>query len=478
MKQKFLLISLLSLFLLSACNNNVDQELIEQTADEPEKTELNQVGIPAGTIDLSLSDAAMVAQLYRNKDKATRGEINKSVKNVIPIPDKDGNPAIYAVNFEDGYLLISATKLLPPVLGEVDHGTYDPRHKGETGEEIIISELIETIEYKRATCNAEENEYRTSWYPYLESTDPRSNIKTRAMDDDEYWDALNYWYGLYDTSDSDKCKVFQFCLEGDTELLSERDRNYIYETYFYDQDPWWNTDYKWQNTAYIVVESYENNTSVGPLLGTTWNTSPPFSSYPYTTQLDPVTVAVGQIMRFFEYPSYFKWSSMPDYGSVNTQATKETQDFLQTLHNEIFCQKYEYIYDRLWKADSILTNYGYGVKKIKHNLSEVISQVSVRKKPILSKGINKQTEASHVWVVDGKRSSHYGTTYKLYFLDPDYYPNFVYREEELQLESATGGSYLSFHFNWCWGGKNNGWYIDSSRFVEYTSNRNDLIINR
>lgn len=297
------------------------------------------------------------------------------------------------------------------------------------------------------------------------------------MDDDEYWNALDSWYYRYDTSDPDKCRIFKFSNGSDPDILSERDWNYIYNSYLYDQDPWWNTDYKWENTAYIVMESYENNSTVGPLLGTIWSNDYPFKPSVHT-YLAPVTVAVGQIMRFFEYPSYFQWSSMPDYGSIDTQATKATQDFLATLNNEIFGQKDNGIYDAVWKADSILTNYGYKVRKIKHDLSEVISQVSVRKRPVFSKGTNKQTGMISVWVVDGERFSHYGTAYKLYFLDPDYYPNFVYREEELQLESATERASVSFHFNWGWGGDKNGWYIDSSTLIDCQSDRNDLIINR
>lgn len=471
MKQKFLLISLLSLFLLSACNNNVDQELIEQTADEPEKTELNQVGIPAGTIDLSLSDAAMVAQLYRNKDKATRGEINKSVKNVVPIHDKNGNPAIYAVNFEDGYLLISATKLLPPVLGEVDHGTYDPRHKGETGEDIIISELIETIEYKRATCNAEENEYRTSWYPYLESIDPRSNIKTRAMDDNEYWNALDSWYGNYDTSDRDRCRVFLF--NGGSDLISEDDWNYIYESYLYDQDPWCNTDYKWENTAYIVMESYDETTTVEPLVGTKWDQEGDFNITGYQ-YLGCVTVAVGQIMRFFEHPSYFNWNAMPTTGY---QATPATAEFLATLRNKII-GPIEDSGSSISKAKSVLEDYGYNVKQVNHSLGDIISQIKYKRKPVYARGINKVTSKGHAWVIDGIKSSHFGTTFKLYYLDPDYYPNFVYREEELQLSVSNGSVSTYLHMNWGRNGSKDGWYADTNPAIKYTSDRKELIINK
>lgn len=479
MRNFYLLSSLLSIFLLSACNNNVDQELIEQTADEPEKTELNQVGIPAGTIDLSLSDAVMVAQLYRNKDKATRGEINKSVKNVVPIPGKDGNPAIYAVNFEDGYLLISATKLLPPVLGEVDHGTYDPSHKGETGEEVIISELIETIEYKRANCKAEENEYRTSWYPYLESTDPGSNIKTRAMDDNEYWNALDSWYGNYDTSDRDRCRVFLF--NGGSDLISEDDWNYIYESYLYDQDPWWNTDYKWENTAYIVMENYDETVTVGPLVGTNWYPYQPFNTTGFN-DLGCATIAVGQIMRFFEYPTTFNWGLMPTGVSITSQATPATKDFLSTLRNKLIGPVNQTNVS-IDKAKSVLEDYGYNVRKTNHSPSEILYQIRYKKKPVYARGVSKTTSEGHAWVIDGIRDSHYGTTFKLYYLDPDYYPNFVYREEVLQLSGSNGRQSTYFHMNWGNVSNKDGWYSDdtintsSNSEINYSHDRKELIIN-
>ncbi|MCM1504154.1 MAG: hypothetical protein NC127_03035, partial [Muribaculum sp.] len=48
--------------------------------------------------ELSSSDAVKVARLYCNGNSESRTTPDMTVKNVVTIPDSDGNPAIYAVN--------------------------------------------------------------------------------------------------------------------------------------------------------------------------------------------------------------------------------------------------------------------------------------------------------------------------------------------------------------------------------------------
>ena len=74
--------------------------------------------------DLSAGDAAAVARIFRNGNRPTRAGSDAVVRNVVTIRDAAGRPAIYAVNLQEGYLLISATKRCYPILAQIDRGTF------------------------------------------------------------------------------------------------------------------------------------------------------------------------------------------------------------------------------------------------------------------------------------------------------------------------------------------------------------------
>lgn len=98
---------------VNTCKTNTKYIKIEAT-----------VGIPKNVNTLTELDAATVAKLFMEKQCKTRSESLKAIKNVVTISDEFGKPAIYAVNFEDGYIWISATKKLSPILAAVEHGTF------------------------------------------------------------------------------------------------------------------------------------------------------------------------------------------------------------------------------------------------------------------------------------------------------------------------------------------------------------------
>ena len=73
--------------------------------------------------DLSAGDAAAVARIFRNGNRPTRAGSDAVVRNVVTIRDAAGRPAIYAVNLQEGYLLISATKRCYPILAQIENGS-------------------------------------------------------------------------------------------------------------------------------------------------------------------------------------------------------------------------------------------------------------------------------------------------------------------------------------------------------------------
>ena len=61
----------------------------------------------------------------------------------MTIRDAAGRPAIYAVNLQEGYLLISATKRCYPILAQIDRGTFT-LDREPSGLDVVLQEMTET----------------------------------------------------------------------------------------------------------------------------------------------------------------------------------------------------------------------------------------------------------------------------------------------------------------------------------------------
>ena len=131
----------------------------------------------------SLPAPAAVARIFRNGNRPTRAGSGAVVRNVVTIRDAAGRPAIYAVNLQEGYLLVSATKRCYPILAQIDRGTFT-LDREPSGLDVVLQEMTETIEAARDS--AAVFDCRSAWLPYEERTRPE-RVQTR-MTDDEFYD--------------------------------------------------------------------------------------------------------------------------------------------------------------------------------------------------------------------------------------------------------------------------------------------------
>lgn len=84
---------------------------------------------------LSKEDAMSVAAIFADANLTRSG--SRQVRNVVAINDETGNPLMYAVNFDEGYILVSATRKYFPVLAEVESGNFDTETTG-TGADLFF----------------------------------------------------------------------------------------------------------------------------------------------------------------------------------------------------------------------------------------------------------------------------------------------------------------------------------------------------
>lgn len=416
-------------------------------------------------LDLSSEDAARVAKKFYSDKVATRADTEICVKNVVPITDETGEPAIYAVNLQDGYLLISATKSYYPILAQVDHGTFSPNDKEITGQDVVIQEYLDDI--KAAKDSLYKFDCKHLWFPYEEKIIPE-RVMTRAYDD--FYAMQDVWFQKwYD----EQCETYYLNRKPD-DLPDE-----IYErfcTTATELDPWEDTEYNCMNFVAVVTEkTYDLSRRQGPFVYANWAQGSPYNSdvsggYP----LGCVTVAVGQLMRYYEHPGYFGWSDMPYSGGSSTTLSA----FLAELR-----KKLDVTNDgssNINKAKSVLESYGYNCNKGTHSADAVYAALQ-KNMPVYTRGEDKDGNG-HAWVIDGSNAVTTYTEYKLYILNDCAYPQFEYIEVDSWRNYHVQNVF--FHMNWGWGGRYNGWFLDSrigfnsqdGEKINYYRDRKDLII--
>lgn len=166
-------------------------------------------------------------------------------------------------------------------------------------------------------------------------------------------------------------------------------------------------------------------------------------------------VAMAQIMRYYQYPTGYNWSSMP-----LTYATTTTANFIKTIHEKIdevyIGQPY---YSCNATAISQDANMGLVLKNkfsyssaiwSNYNCDSVQENIEDNK-PVILCGFD--SSEGHMWVCDGYR------TYKYYFDD------------------CTATTSLYFYMKWGWGGSYDGWYgYNNFNPGNYTFNTNKTMI--
>lgn len=181
-------LSLCFLTFFNSCQKDDATILVDAIADTEEFHEL-QNRISSETLTLSEVDAVIVAGLFAGSELSTKSHEFKTVKDVVTINDASGVPAMYAVNYTDGYILVSATKNYYPIIAEVDYGSFQLHT--DTGQDILLADFIQDIEYVNA--NPDRCVSRMFWLPYERK---QTLLPTKANGD--YYDLmetyLQEWY--------------------------------------------------------------------------------------------------------------------------------------------------------------------------------------------------------------------------------------------------------------------------------------------
>lgn len=309
----------------------------------------------------------------------------KKVNSIHEIKNDHEMTSFYIVNYDQGgYVILSADKRTPPILGFslnnefiVDENAYPP------GLKYWMNDTKEQISYVQISNLIQSTEERLAWE-----------------------------------------QVQQLLINNVRSSSSSR------------EDPW-------------VCYDHTETTTVGPLMSTTWqqlggfNDALPIIScngYNFQIYAGCVPIAMGQVMRYHEYPNNYDWASMP---LTSWGATVTTANFIADIHDAIgsvYSGWPSYDCDGTGVSGSanmgtvLKTQFSYSsARRANYNYNTVKSNLNYGR-PVILSGDNGST--GHMWVCDGyKQTSYYNA-------------------------DCTGGTYYPlFHMNWGWqNGAFNEWY--------------------
>lgn len=382
-KSKINLISITLLLTFASCSK---QDII-----------VNKTIFSEAVLDVSDDMARKIAENFLDQEMlqpSIKGELKSSIltdreiKDIVTYTDENGNPTIHVVLFDpEGFVLISGIRKEIPILALSETGNFSLDENN-----LALTQWFkgreEKIKWLRADTSNVEEEVETLWQGILpppgeEETEPGTtyNIQEGPL-------LSTNWGQLDGYNDSIVCYSIYIPGKG------------LYETC--------------------------NCT-------TTENGKEPIGC---------VAVAQGQVMRYWEYPNAYDYTSMPD-----NVGSAETARFLFDIADDIDTE-----YDCLISISTVdrcpgsLVSYGYsnGGTKVDYDSDVLIDQIDDCY-PVIMAG-SDAVYGGHAWVCDG---------YRRYKLTTIHNPGTI--NEYVTYEYTPP----YFHMNWGWydqGVNNNAWY--------------------
>lgn len=404
------------------------------------------------TDEVTTGDIARVAESFFGDGKAKTRSGGYSISTIY---GEDGMPAIYAVNFagDNGFILVSATKRMLPVLAYSETGHYDVAGQKPGGLELWQASAVEAVEAAGALPADSTEAYRFMWRKYEE---PAMRAMAPASGMDEYvqaaqaimWDSVNSWQ-----SKGYEVRNIMEEITGDPqkdEEIREMVRTGIHPYYM---------DY-WDVLSMVVVRDASEYDEIPNIIMTTWGQESGYNqSFPPVGNKEHAyagcgPVAVGQLMFFHQYPSSFNWADMP-LSSSNKTISDLLYDIAQRSNAEY---EEDGTGTKIDDLASTLQQYGYSTTVYPHSADLVLTNLKRLRPVIMRASYTKSNgkKSAHVWLATGAKHTHLKTVLEVYsFYERGMYLP-VYRDNPIFYAPV-----YKFYMNWGAGGNVNGWFADS-----------------
>lgn len=398
----------------------------------------NDMLIERSILSLSQNDAYKVANLFSNNSLFSRsGE--KSVKNVQPVLSSTGTPLMYLINYanEKGYVIVGASKNYAPILAYSENGNVYASDSLFSHNEIIN-------EYKRKiedVLNIESDSLRGIYAIQWSSYESEPEIYSRSYTSAEIEQLKSEARRTY-TSQGYDCHD----LGAATYLIqpASRAEGFIQDICYHTA-----SEYDCMDVNMLLVKRYYD--TYGPELKTAWSQDEPYCADAPNKIAGCVTIAVGQIMKYHEWPAKFNWSDIRT--TMQVPLTSAERGFLNTIRNSM-----NPVYENggtsisMNNTVNMLTSNGYTVRKITtsgNTLKDNIASEIKAKYPVFLHGYQEGTSVGHAWVCDGYRCEK--VQYAAYMIESS-------EKEYVFFSGMTDIISEYFHMNIGWGSTYNMWY--------------------
>lgn len=449
-----IMLSLLSFAAIScqkAYDTTASGDIPEDTLEISTKSQFNPYRISGDIELLEEADAMMVAmnQEYRNYEESKK-EI-RNVESVYTMYGNSGNPVLYAVNFagNKGFTLVSATKKYYPILAETEKGNLESEE-----ENCGIYEYLQDYKTVIDLCDMlvppdEAARIRNLWARYENRVELEVMPETKASSEEEqrFWTVCNNWittmenngyevYALYNYPDDISEDLFDtLCIYAQNNI----DPSFLYSIH-----------------SFIAIDRTGSKYQVEPYVHITWGQDSPYRDYlPNGVTMGCSTVAMGQIMRYYEWPTTYSWSSMP----YNT-ASNETKQFLYDLHYQTSDSNgFGYI-DTVYVR---FLDYGY-LGTLEYYTFDNAKNSIIAGRPVYMRGDDIRYAIGHAWVCSGYKESDLELNVYLYV--PQYVTPTKIIMRNVYSKYLDETCPPSLYMNWGLAGLYNGWFANSDVYID------------
>lgn len=448
MKRFFLFFSIIALVACSK-ENTIQEDLLD--VNSTPVIDISQLRINSENSSITSDEAVNVVKIANILGRINTKSISRQIDNVVPVLVDNDVPALYAVNFKnnEGFILVSASKNYYPILADVEIGTFDDNFQ-LSGISVLLETYKEGLKFWSNQPTDSLERMRMLWKVY-ENIGKHDVLITKSANDlrsQQVQDWLNSGASVYPLRDAAAIlpsSVYQeFCL-----IAQEQG----------------NESYDFLSESYIVETSNEIIPLVNQMIYTNWNQNAPYNySCPIEngsyTLVGCGAIAVGQIMKYHQWPNNIQWGAMPN--SLTATTPTVLSEFLYQLADNINTSfdinvSWSNGNDILYALDDV---YGY-LYDSSLNYSESSTRSSLTNfRPVVLQGTNPtDNRKAHFWVCDGLRHHTPGKSYALYIVSNSLPIQFEPAGETYQ--DLIGDNYYSYHMNWGWGSSYyNGWYLN------------------
>ncbi len=461
MKTKLYKYLLICVFIYSFCACSDDNIIYENHTIEinnPDNLDyFDNYFEPDDSCAVRTKDIIQVISKFGNgSDKHISRSTNYSIDAIF---GNDEKPSIYVVNFlnNNGFILLSATKNICPILAYSNKGYFDLTNIMPNGLIKWKENIISTIKWANEQPYDSIRVYREQWRSFEDDNFFVFSPNSRYATDEELLeaqailnDSINSWrnkgYSIYDITGN---------ITGDENIDQEmRDKAYEYTYYLYLDN--------WESVS-VAIRKTENYTETFPnFVLSKWAQNNGYNAtFPTINGRLTVAgcgpVAIGQVMRFFEYPATFNWNNMP-YNTPTNTTSNLLYDIATKANATLGISGTSVSSENITTA---LRAFGYSAELVDFNINKVWNNIRLSK-PVVVFGTPSGYNSGHIWIISGAIDHYNLTCYEVYTFGGRNRLDCAYRD------IIDSNAWDSFYMNWGWGGSNDGFYVFPTKIPGYS----------